>query len=129
MPDQADRLRQLIAHKPPSADVWWDGPPMIVVAGGKGGLGTTIVAINLTVALTHNGHRAVLMDLAPQADVAHLAGIDAADGSTAIDIAEGNCSAIGALRPGPAGTLLITGRWASAQSHDWSSHSLDRLLE
>jgi flagellar biosynthesis protein FlhG len=128
MPDQADKLRQLIAHKPPSADVPWDGPPMIVVTGGKGGVGTTTVAINLAVALTHNGHRAVLMDLAPQADVAHLAGIDAADGSTAADIADGTCSAAGALRPGPAGTLLITGRWASAQTSEWSPHSLDRLL-
>jgi flagellar biosynthesis protein FlhG len=128
MPDQADKLRQLIAHKPPSIDVPWDGPPMIVVTGGKGGVGTTTVAINLAVALTHNGHRAVLMDLAPQADVAHLAGIDAADGSTAADIADGSCSAAGALRPGPAGTLLVTGRWASAQTSEWSPHSLDRLL-
>src|SRR5215831_10926039 len=113
MPDQADKLRKLIANKVPSADMPWDGPPIVVVAGGKGGVGTTTVAINLAAALTHNGHRTVLVDLAPQADVAHLAGVDAVDVSTVRDIAEGNSSAADALRSGPAGMTLIAGRWAS----------------
>jgi flagellar biosynthesis protein FlhG len=128
MPDQAEQLRQLLADSTPIIEVAAAGPPMIVVTGGKGGVGTTTVALNLAAALTHNGHRAVLVDLAPQADVAHLAGIDAAIGNTVADVADGTCSASEALQPGPAGSWLIAGRWASAQTPDWSPTALERLL-
>jgi flagellar biosynthesis protein FlhG len=128
MPDQADKLRKIIADTSPEADFEADGPPMVVVTGGKGGVGTTTVALNLAAALAHNGHRAVLVDLAPHADVAHLAGIEAAAGRTVVDVADGVCSAAEAMLAGPAGTQLIAGRWAPSEAAEWSAHGLDRLL-
>ena len=127
MPDQAANLRQLIAEAAPCAENDIVGPPMIVVTGGKGGVGTTTVALNLATALTHNGHRTVLVDLAHHADMAQLAGVEVPSGTTIADIAEGTCSVHDALQAGPAGTLLIAGRWAPAETPDWSPQALGRL--
>jgi flagellar biosynthesis protein FlhG len=128
MADQADKLRQLIASAVPSAENETACPPMIVVTGGKGGVGTSTVALNLAAALTHNGHRTVLADLAKHADLAQLAGIETEGASTVADIVEGNCSAMDALQPGPAGMLLLAGRWAPADAPDLSSQALSHLL-
>jgi flagellar biosynthesis protein FlhG len=128
MPDQADKLRQLISDASPIAEIDAAGPPMIVVTGGKGGVGTTTVAINLAAALTHNGHRTVLVDLAPHADLAQLAGCAVEGSNTVADIVEGTCSATDALQAGPSGMLLLAGRWAPADAPDFSSQALNRLL-
>jgi flagellar biosynthesis protein FlhG len=128
MSDQAEKLRQLIADTAPCAEIEIAGPPMIVVTGGKGGVGTTTVALNLATALTHNGHRTVLVDLAHHADLAQLARVEVTAGNTIADVAEGTCSIIDSLMPGPAGTLLVAGRWAPADAPDWSPLALSRLL-
>ena len=128
MPDQADKLRQLISAASPNAEIDAACPPMIVVTGGKGGVGTTTVAINLAAALTHNGHRTVLVDLAPHADLAQLAACAVEGSNTVADIVEGTCSATDALQPGPTGMLLLAGRWAPADAPDFSSQALNRLL-
>jgi flagellar biosynthesis protein FlhG len=128
MLDQAHKLRQLIADSSPAPEIEAVGPPMIVVTGGKGGVGTTTVALNLAAGLTHNGHRTVLVDLAHHADLAHLAGAEVADGNTVADVAEGKCSINEALLTGPAGTLLVAGRWAPSDAPDWSPQALTRLL-
>jgi len=103
-------------------------PPTIVVTGGKGGVGTTTVALNLAVAMTHLGRRTALVDAAPQADAAQLAGVDTLRGWCLNDLLDGLCTATDALRPGPAGTLLVAGRWASSSSQERSSPAVDRLL-
>jgi flagellar biosynthesis protein FlhG len=128
MSDQADSLRQLIADNAPCPEIEATGPPMIVVTGGKGGVGTTTVSLNLAAALTHNGHRTVLVDLAHHADLAHLAGVEVASGNTVSEVAEGKCSIADALQPGPAGTVLIAGSWAPANAPDWAPATLNRLL-
>jgi flagellar biosynthesis protein FlhG len=128
MPDQADNLRQLIADNAPCPEIEGMCPPMIVVTGGKGGVGTTTVSLNLAAALTHNGHRTVLVDLAHHADLAHLAGIEVASGNTVSEVAEGKCSIADALQSGPAGTLLIAGSWAPANAPDWAPTKLNHML-
>lgn len=61
--DQAHRLRQLVAQglEPPP-----DARPLahtIAVASGKGGVGKTLVSVNLAIALAARGHRVILFDL------------------------------------------------------------------
>jgi Flp pilus assembly CpaE family ATPase len=78
MSDQADKLRDLVAEAVTYVVAHAALPPTIVVTGGKRGVGTTTVATNLAASLTHNGHRTVLVDAAPNADAAQLLGLDAA---------------------------------------------------
>src|SRR4029079_19473705 len=111
MPDQAEKLRQLIADAMPDGRDEAAPPPMIVVTGAKGGVGTTTIALNLAVALTHAGHRTVLVDAAPNADIAQLAGTDAGAGGSIADVVEGKCDADEALREGPGGAALLAGSW------------------
>ena len=104
-------------------------PPTIVVTGGKGGVGTTTVAINLAAALAQGGRRTVLVDAAPHADAAQVLGVDVARGACLDDVLTGLTSIGDALRPGPAGIMLLAGRWAAVRSPDRSAKSLRRLLE
>ncbi len=57
-PDQAQRLRQLVAQiNEPSARAH-----VVAVASGKGGVGKTMYAVNIAIALAARGHRVVLFD-------------------------------------------------------------------
>jgi flagellar biosynthesis protein FlhG len=129
MSDQADKLRELVeSASPPECDAA-PGPPMIVVAGGKGGVGATTVAVNLAAALADREHRVVLVDAARQhADLAQVAGVGLITGGTVADVLVGKCGAVDALAPGPAGTLLLADRWAPQASPDYSRHAQQRLL-
>ena len=129
MPDQADKLRELVHGAPPPERDDAPGPPMIVVTGGKGGVGATTVAVNLAAVLGDRGQRVVLVDAARQhADLAQVAGVGPISGGTVADILAGKCSAADALTPGPAGTLLLANRWAPKSSPDFSRHAQHRLL-
>ncbi|MEX0586955.1 MAG: AAA family ATPase [Pirellulales bacterium] len=100
-----------------------------MVAGGKGGVGATTVAMNLAAALADREHRVVVVDAARQhADLAQVAGIGPIAGGTVADVLAGKCSATEALAPGPAGTLLLANHWAPRSSPDCSRHAQQRLL-
>jgi flagellar biosynthesis protein FlhG len=75
---------------------------VIAVTGGKGGVGKTTVAVNLSLALAKMGRRVVLLD----ADLG-LANIDILLGLTPrytlADVLEGRCELSEALMPGPGG--------------------------
>jgi flagellar biosynthesis protein FlhG len=128
MPDQAEKLREMVGGAADFAVADTALPPMIVVSGGKGGVGTTTVALNLAAALSHGGHRTVLVDAAPHADAGHLAGIDDSDGPCLADVVAGACDTAQALRCGPAGALLLSGRWAADIAPNRSMQACDRLL-
>jgi flagellar biosynthesis protein FlhG len=77
MPDQAYDLRQLATRRkrawPPKAG----RPALLAVAGGKGGVGTTTVALGLARALARSGKRIMLVDADPGGgDAAMLCGIE-----------------------------------------------------
>lgn len=129
MSDQADKLRELIHGAPPPEFAAAPGPPMIVVAGGKGGVGATTVAVNLAAALADREHRVVIVDASRQhADLAQVAGVGPINGGTVADILAGKCRAVDALAPGPVGTLLLANRWAPKSSPDYSRHAQQQLL-
>src|SRR5687768_9583295 len=67
MRDQADELRQLVlrggcgSSSAPRSGIW-ERPRLVAVCGGQAGVGTTTVALNVSIALVRAGRRAVYVD-------------------------------------------------------------------
>src|SRR5688500_10749847 len=76
MSDQAFKLRALIQRAAPAAPVAPVGLPMIVVSGGRAGVGATTVAVNLAAVLADRGEQVALVDAAgPDGNMDAMAGI------------------------------------------------------
>ncbi|HEY1600065.1 MAG TPA: P-loop NTPase [Pirellulales bacterium] len=102
-------------------------PRLVAVAGGKGGVGTTTVALNLAAAMARDGRRTMLVDADPQrADVAALAGV--CDGHCLADVLSGTRSLHEAMQLGPAGIQILLGRWGAHAALDWSAHAQERFI-
>ncbi len=127
MHDQADELRLLArrwAAEIKSAD---DAPRKIVVSAGKGGVGTTTIAVNLAAALARQGCRTVLVDADfSGADAALLCGVESRD--TIADVLSGRRSVHEVLHPGPAGMQFVPGIWSPGSIPDCSPPAQQRLL-
>jgi len=129
MHDQADDLRQLVLRtaasaRAPSAPP----PPLVAVAGGKRGVGTSTIAVNVTVALARLGRRAVLVDAdLHAAGATRLTGIR--DGDCVTDVLRGRRTVHEVLQPGPAGILVLPGVHAGGAQDDFSAAAQQRMLD
>jgi flagellar biosynthesis protein FlhG len=110
MPDQAYDLRRLAtrctrAQSPRRGD----RPALIAVTGGKGGVGSTTVALNLAATMARTGKRTLLVDADPRGGhLALLCGIE--ERHTLADVLAGRRTWQEATYAGPAGIGLIAGR-------------------
>src|SRR5947207_8489775 len=119
MSDQADGLRQLVqARSGPAAlaEAPDPAPPRgsppgtrsLLLTSGKGGVGTSNLALNLAIALGECGRRVVLVD----ADLG-LANIDLLCGLAPAtdlgDVLAGDCPLTDAVIHGPAGVRVLPG--------------------
>lgn len=105
-----------------------DRPALIVVAGGKGGVGTTTVALNLAVALRRTGKRTLLVD--PCGDAALQCNIE--ERYTLADVLAGRHTWDEATCFGSDGLRLIVGQrgWESHRSPGAAAEQLtDRLRD
>ena len=124
MNDQATQLRNLVLHASRQASAEQvPAPRLIVVSGGRAGLGTTTIAVNLAVALAGHGSRTVLID----ADLAHsnLAELCGANDSPGVgDVLAARRSIHEVLQLGPSGIqLAASSRSASpGLGHSDKSH-------
>jgi len=129
MSDQANRLR-LLVHEGATRGALGVEPRasrLVVVTGGKGGVGTTTIAVNLAVALALDGHRTVLVDAdLGRADAATLC--RTGDGYTVGDVLTGRRSVHEALVRGPAGILVLPGAWATGHAWECSPAAQEQLL-
>ncbi len=128
MRDQADQLRNL-ALRAMQAQVAQIGPPprLLVLTGGKGGVGTTTLSINLAVAMAQNGKRVVLVDADLQrADVAPLCSLE--DSYNLADVLTSRRDIHEVLQRGPAGIQVLPGQWAPQKRIDCSEIAQQRLL-
>jgi flagellar biosynthesis protein FlhG len=122
MPDQATDLRALVrkvATPQPSVAA---KPRRILVFGGKGGLGTTTIAMNLAVDLAQQGLRSLLCDAAG-GDIAQKYRLEPR--YTLADALAGRRMVSQALHPGPAGVQILPGgrelvNWQEIAERDWS---------
>jgi flagellar biosynthesis protein FlhG len=118
-----DRQAQgLVLPRPPVNNTPW-----LAVAGAKGGVGKTTLAVNLALLLARAGHRTLLVDFDPGCgNVAvhlRLAGRRDLD-----DLAAGTCSAREALIDGPGGLRVLTGRSGSTTFAGGDRAAIDRAL-
>jgi len=128
MSDQANELRQLVRRAALHAPVAEKPPQVIAVASGKGGVGTTTVAVQLAMALARDGRRTVLVDADLQkADAALLCGVEEPT-ATVADVLSGRLNVHEALERGPAGILLLPGTWAGNNVVDCSPGAQERLV-
>ncbi|MEI8375339.1 MAG: AAA family ATPase [Planctomycetota bacterium] len=125
MPDQATDLRALVrrvatAHAPVAVR-----PRRIVVFGGKGGVGTTTIAVNLAVALAQQAQHSLLCDAAGD-DVALQCRIEPRH--TLADVLGGNRTLAQILHSGPAGVQILPGTRELVRWHETSEHAWNRLM-
>lgn len=126
MLDQAHDLRRLATERDRSNSVRAAvRPSLLVVLGGKGGVGTTTSAVNLATALAQTGKRTLLVDADPRGgDAALHCRIN--ERYTLADLLAGRRGWTEVIETTPAGFQLVAGaRW----SEDGSLSAAERLLE
>ncbi|MEX0936774.1 MAG: P-loop NTPase [Pirellulales bacterium] len=123
--DQADRLRRLVmdsAQGDPTAGEL----PLVMIAGAKGGVGVTTVAVNLSLALADRGLSIALVDAnLHQPDIATLCGIQ--EKGTLQDALSGRRTIQEVLHRGPSGVQIVPGTWAPDDRHQTGQFDPQRL--
>lgn len=114
MPDQAEELRARVRAGGPMRPV--EAPARrcrtIVVAAGKGGVGASVLALNLAVALGERRQRVMLIDAdLGAANIDLLAGL--APRFDLGDVLAGDCSLAGAAVVGPGNVRVVAGAHAA----------------
>ena len=119
--DQAETLRQRVRPKRDPKH-----PPILAITSGKGGVGKTVISVNLALRLAQSGKRVLLIDLDPG-----LANIDVHLRLHAQhcvdDVLQGNCEAEDAILVGPAGLWIVPGGSLSTRADAAPSEPRDRL--
>ena len=123
--DQATELRALVHRSAPACAPAATRPQQIVVFGGKGGVGTTTIAVNLAVALAQQGKRSLLCDAAG-GDVALQCRLEPRH--TLADALDGKRPLAEVLHPGPAGVQVLHGSREPACWDETAEHAWNRLM-
>lgn len=114
----------LVPHAPPPART----PPWIAVSGGKGGVGKTLVAVNLALGLQKLGHRTLLVDVDPG-----LANVDVhlrlAAPFDLEHLGDGACEPWEAVVDGPGRLRVVLGRSGSTRLAGGDAAFLRRALD
>jgi flagellar biosynthesis protein FlhG len=129
MLDQADDLRRLATESGGPSTVRAAGrPTLLAITGGKGGVGTTTIAINVATSLTRAGCRALLVDADPRGgDVALRCGAE--ERHTLADLLAGRHTWTDVIETVPGGIQLVAGARWSDDLADRSPAAAERLIE
>lgn len=124
--DQADELRQLVRERAQQISAS-GSTPLVVVTGGKDGVGTTTVALNLAVALARRGRRPLFID----ADLCHGGHVQLGQQSprgSVVDVLEGRASLLQVMQRGYSGIQTVSGRWAVEQDRTPTAAMIERFI-
>ena len=127
MYDQANELRELAKH---AGRQWHPAgagrPRVFVVAGGKGGVGTTTMAVNLALALSRRELHTLLVDAARGGHAATLCRLEPR--WTLADVLAGRRTVSEASQSGPEKLLVLPGGWGGDSPAECSPAAVDRLF-
>jgi len=128
MHDQANDLRRLVRDcAATEAYAIQSRPNLAMIASGKGGVGTTTIAVNLAVAAARAGLQTVLVDADQDGgDVGILCGLQ--ERYTIADALSGRRTVSEVLRPGPVGLRVLPGVWGLERLSDYPAAAAKRLL-
>lgn len=113
--DQADRLRDLVRGVSDDEVSAQNHPPIIVLAGSKGGVGVTTLTAALARAFKALGHEPLAVDAnLRQADLGQLLGTPHPVENDIADVIAGRCTASEAIITTPGGIRTLPGSWAPA---------------
>ena len=125
MSDQAHDLRRLVLHAVVPSPA--PRPGIVAVMGGRGGVGTTTVALQLAVAAARDGLRTLLIDADPRGgSMAVLCGLEVE--VSLADVLAARQTIREALCGGPGATRLVPGVRPADALWDASPADADRLL-
>jgi flagellar biosynthesis protein FlhG len=125
--DQAHDLRRLARDCARTPEPAGPRPQLVLLASGKGGAGTTTVAVNLAVALERLALHVLLVDADPRGGSAGLL-CGLGEGPTLADVLSGRHSLGESLHCGPAGIDVLPGAWGPDRPADFSRSSQQLLL-
>ena len=124
--DQANRLRQLVRASGTSDVGNARALPMVVVSGGKGGVGVSTIAMQVAMAVSRFGRRALLVE----ADLDRGGHVEqACDGASIADCIAGRVAVRDAIEPGPDGIWVLPGAWAPCDFTNCTATAQDRLID
>jgi len=125
--DQAHDLRRLVLNAGRGGQNELSPPKIVVVCGGKGGVGTTTVAVNLAISLVREGRRVVLVDADfAGPDVATLCGLDEPYG--AAEVLSGRRTLHEVLSRGPGGIQVLPTARGVTEAADCTPAAQERLI-
>jgi len=129
MQDQASRLRQWVHQQAgPQVCSGSRGPGLVVVLGGRPGVGATTVSANLAAALSTAGIRTVLFDGDLHSpDAARLCRVQ--KGETLADVICAGRTLPDILQPGPAGIYVVPGVRPGQKLPSDSRYACQRVLD
>ncbi len=118
MIDQANKLRELVRREADHLQTSAAGQPWFVaVGGGRDGVGTTTVALNLAIEASRLGRRVLLVDADPnRGDTVAICRLE--ERYTLADVLSARRSVREAIQPGPAGIWVLAGGWTSSWTGD-----------
>lgn len=125
--DQALELRRLVVQAQAAGDRIGNEPRILVVAGGKPGVGTTTLAVNLAITLAGDALRVVLVDANfARPEVAARCGLS--DAVSLGDVLQGRKSIHEAIQRGPAGLQVVAGSRLADLCDNPHERTVQRLL-
>jgi len=128
MADQANDLRQLALRSARPDAAGRKGPALVVLGAGKGGVGTTTLAVNLAVALAQQRRRTMLIDADPHGGHASvLCGLQ--ERYTLADVLCGRKRIPEVLQAGPCEVQILPGIWGLEKLCDDPPSATERLLD
>ena len=101
---------------------------VIAIASGKGGVGKTVISVNLAVALSRMGRRTMLVDGDfGLANANILLGVNSE--TTIADILTSDCSLPDVLHQGPGGIFLVPGHTGTSLLSNLDRHAKRRMAD